>query len=84
MNTTLNDQSKYFAGINKDMSETRRAVERSDSNKDDKHRGSSEYARGSQTVPHVKVADNSTLGAAASSGEVSPIKWIMNLFNFLL
>lgn len=49
MNKTINDQSKYFAGINKDMSETRRAGERSDSNKDDKHRGSSEYARGSQT-----------------------------------
>lgn len=52
------------------MSETRRAVETSDSNKDDKHRGSSGYASGRQAVPQAKKADNATLGVAASSGEV--------------
>lgn len=86
MNKTLNDQSKYFAGINKNMSETRRAVETNDSNKDDEHRGLFGYARGRQAAPQAKMADNTTLttlGVAASSGEVSPIKWIMNLFNFL-
>lgn len=66
MNKTFNDQSKYFASINKDMSETRRADETIISNKDDEHRGSSGYARARQAAPQAEMADNSTLGVAAS------------------